>query len=155
MLQGVVVLVDARHPAQKLDIAMLASLQQLRFLRRGCYQSRCAQAFSKAKKLKVLRNGLMVPKVIPYSSVTKEGVDALCILIIQVTIMARKVVDSWTKKAKNKAMLLEVYLNWKSWKSLLRGMKRFVDLGCAPALGLIILQESNPRASVVGIDIRR
>ena len=78
MLQGVVVLVDARHPAQKLDIAMLASLQQA---------SICAivvatkvdaiKRSQRAKKLKILRNGLMVSKVIPYSSVTKEGVDAL------------------------------------------------------------------------------
>ena len=78
MLQGVVVLVDARHPAQKLDIAMLASLQQASIpaivvatkvdvLKRS----------QRAKKLKMLRSGLMVSKVIPYSSVTKEGVDAL------------------------------------------------------------------------------
>ena len=72
------VLVDARHPAQKLDQAMLASLQQASIpaivvatkvdvLKRS----------QRAKKLKVLRNGLMVSKLIPYSSVTKEGVDAL------------------------------------------------------------------------------
>ena len=78
MLQGVVVLVDARHSAQKLDLAMLASLQQAAIpaivvatkvdvLKRS----------QRSKKLKALRNGLMVPKVIPYSSVTKEGVDTL------------------------------------------------------------------------------
>lgn len=78
MLRGVVVLVDARHTAQKLDIAMIASLQKssipaivvatkVDVLKRS----------QRAKKLKVLRNGLMVPKLIPYSSVTKEGVNAL------------------------------------------------------------------------------
>ena len=78
LLKGVVVLVDARHPAQKLDIAMLASLQQASIpaivvatkvdvLKRS----------QRAKKLKILRNGLMVSKLIPYSSVTKEGVSAL------------------------------------------------------------------------------
>jgi GTP-binding protein len=77
-LQAVVVLVDARHSAQKLDMAMLASLQQagipaivvatkVDVLKRS----------QRAKKLKQLRQGLMVPKIIPYSSVTKEGVAAM------------------------------------------------------------------------------
>lgn len=77
-LQAVVVLVDARHSAQKLDIAMIASLQQagipaivvatkVDVLKRS----------QRAKKLKQLRQGLMVPKIIAYSSVTKEGVSVL------------------------------------------------------------------------------
>ena len=78
VLQAVVVLVDSRHSAQKLDIAMLASLQKASIpaivvatkvdnLKRS----------KRSRQLASLRTGLMVSKVIPFSSVTKEGTGAL------------------------------------------------------------------------------
>ena len=36
----------------------------------------------------------------------------------------------------------------------LRGMKRFVDLGCAPGSWSHYVTRNNPRASIVGIDIK-
>jgi GTP-binding protein len=77
-LQGVVVLVDARHSAQKLDISMLASLQKASIpaivvatkvdtLKRN----------KRVRQLATLRKGLMVPELIPFSSVNKEGAGIL------------------------------------------------------------------------------
>ena len=78
VLKGVVVLVDARHSAQKLDIEMLKFLQmadvpaivvatKVDTLRRNQRQ----------KKLALLRKGLGVSEIIPFSSPKKEGVGIL------------------------------------------------------------------------------
>ena len=77
-LKAVVVIVDARHAAQKLDITMLGALQKS-----GIPPIVVATKVDtlknneKSKNLAALRKELMVPRVIPFSSTTKEGIDLL------------------------------------------------------------------------------
>ena len=78
VLQMVVVLVDARHPAQKLDIEMLGALQlaevpalvvatKVDTLSRNKMQKNLAQ----------LKKGLGISTIIPFSAPTKEGVNVV------------------------------------------------------------------------------
>ncbi|MEC7987563.1 MAG: ribosome biogenesis GTP-binding protein YihA/YsxC [Myxococcota bacterium] len=77
-LQLVVVLVDGRHSAQKLDTEMLDRLNEY-----GIPYAIVAtkvdtlKRSKRARQLKTLRLGLAASDVIPFSSETREGVDRL------------------------------------------------------------------------------
>ena len=78
MLKMVIVLVDARHPPQKLDMAMLAALQKAEVP--ALVVATKVDAISRNKRQKqlaLLRKGLAVSKIIPFSSTQKEGLGIL------------------------------------------------------------------------------
>ena len=78
MLKQVIVLVDARHPPQNLDVAMLGALQKAEVP--ALVVATKIDAISRnqrQKQLAVLRKGLAVPEVVPFSSTQKEGLDIL------------------------------------------------------------------------------
>lgn len=65
--------------------------------------------------------------------------------------------DSWTKKAKKQGYAARSVFKLEELEkrfSPLRGMKRFVDLGCAPGSWSHFVTRNNPRALVIGIDIK-
>ena len=65
--------------------------------------------------------------------------------------------DSWTKKAKEQGYAARSVFKLEELErrfSPLRGMKRFVDLGCAPGSWSHYITRNNPRASIVGIDLK-
>lgn len=77
-LKAVVVIVDARHPAQKLDITMLGALQKAAIPPIVvATKVDTLKNNEKAKKLASLRKELMVSRIIPFSSTTKEGAGPL------------------------------------------------------------------------------
>jgi len=78
VLRSVVVLVDARHAAQRLDLEMIATLQQTgtNFVV-AATKVDVLKSSKRAKQLRLLRQGLGVSKMIPFSSMTKEGVEEI------------------------------------------------------------------------------
>jgi len=77
-LSLVVVLVDARHSPQRLDLEMIATLQQMGISFVVVATKVDALKTSKrVKQLRSLRQGLGVSKLVPFSSITKEGVTEL------------------------------------------------------------------------------
>ena len=77
-LSLVIVLVDARHSAQRLDLEMIATLQQMGVPFVVVSTKVDALKSSKrVKQLRLLRQGLGVSKLVPFSSITKEGVTEL------------------------------------------------------------------------------
>lgn len=65
--------------------------------------------------------------------------------------------DSWTKKAKEQGYAARSVFKLEELEKRfapLRGMKRFVDLGCAPGSWSHYVTRNNPKASIVGIDIK-
>ena len=74
-LRRVVVLVDARHSAQRLDLEMIATLQQTGtdFVV-AATKVDALKSSKRVKQLRLLRQGLGVSKLIPFSSISKEGV---------------------------------------------------------------------------------
>jgi 23S rRNA (uridine2552-2'-O)-methyltransferase len=65
--------------------------------------------------------------------------------------------DNWTKKAKEQGYAARSVFKLEELEtrfSPLRGMKRFVDLGCAPGSWSHFVKRRNPRAKIVGIDFK-
>ena len=65
--------------------------------------------------------------------------------------------DSWTKKAKEQGYAARSVFKLEELETRfqpLRGMKRFVDLGCAPGSWSHFVKNKNPRAQLVGIDLK-
>ena len=78
MLKLVIVLIDARHPPQKLDMAMLAALQKAEVPSLVVATKIDTLSRNKQQKqLSILRKGLAVSKVIPFSSTQKQGLGLL------------------------------------------------------------------------------
>ena len=77
-LSLVVVLVDARHSPQRLDLEMIATLQQMgvSFVV-AATKVDALKSSKRVKQLRSLRQGLGVSKLVPFSSITKEGVTEL------------------------------------------------------------------------------
>jgi 23S rRNA (uridine2552-2'-O)-methyltransferase len=65
--------------------------------------------------------------------------------------------DSWTKKAKEQGYAARSVFKLEELEtrfSPLRGMKRIVDLGCAPGSWTHFVMRRNPKAQIIGIDIK-
>ena len=77
-LRLVVVLVDGRHSAQKLDLEMLDRLDayEIPYVIVSTKVDTLKRS-KRAKQLKTLKQGLNASGVIPFSSETREGVDKL------------------------------------------------------------------------------
>ena len=66
--------------------------------------------------------------------------------------------DSWTKKAKDQGYAARSVFKLEELETRfqpLRGMKRVVDLGCAPGSWSHFVKNKNPKAQLVGIDIKQ
>ena len=65
--------------------------------------------------------------------------------------------DSWTKKAKDQGYTARSVFKLEELEqrfSPLRGMNTFVDLGCAPGSWSHFVSRNNPKARLIGIDIK-
>ena len=84
-LQLVVILVDGRHSAQKLDLSMLDRLEgyEIPYVIVATKVDTLKRSKRK-KQLKLLQDGLSVTSVVPFSSETREGVDKVWSVIEKV-----------------------------------------------------------------------